>query len=307
MICEHDNGGWQRVSSSHPCRICGKPDWCGVLGDSASPSLVICMRVSDGAAGSSTNHGYIHVLKPPLETPRRDGHTATIRLRNRRRDLDDLVRRWADGTSRDDLEEMGSLLGINPDGLLAIGACRVTREEVRASGTDCYPRSVSAFPMFSASGEIVGVRLRTDHRRKWTIKGSREGLFLPDALNPDDTLIIVEGPTDTAALLGINIEAIGRPSCLGGVTEIVKIAKSRSGPIVILSDCDAPGRRGANTLAMKLRAYGTDVRVAEPPEGLEDARAWVQTGVDRSAVLDWIDANAKSFALRVSTEGGGAT
>src|SRR5207248_1422168 len=37
---------WRHVSSSHPCHICGKPDWCAV---SADGPFAICRRVDTGA------------------------------------------------------------------------------------------------------------------------------------------------------------------------------------------------------------------------------------------------------------------
>lgn len=43
-----------------PCRICEKPDWCGISQDGG---LVICMRVADGAVSQSKNGGFVHVLK----------------------------------------------------------------------------------------------------------------------------------------------------------------------------------------------------------------------------------------------------
>src|SRR5262245_41087213 len=39
-------GKWQRVSSSHPCPVCNKPDWCSV---SADGQLVACRRLETGA------------------------------------------------------------------------------------------------------------------------------------------------------------------------------------------------------------------------------------------------------------------
>jgi hypothetical protein len=52
------SGGFQRVSKKRPCRICGKPTYCGYSTDQRTS---ICMRVSTGSRGPSRNGGNIHV------------------------------------------------------------------------------------------------------------------------------------------------------------------------------------------------------------------------------------------------------
>lgn len=62
------SGGFQRVSPTRPCRICHKPTWCGYSTDQRTS---ICMRVSAGSRGTSTNGGNIHVhteIAPTLVT-----------------------------------------------------------------------------------------------------------------------------------------------------------------------------------------------------------------------------------------------
>ena len=52
------SGGFKRVSKKRPCRICGKPTYCGFSTDEGTS---ICMRISAGARGPSRNGGNIHV------------------------------------------------------------------------------------------------------------------------------------------------------------------------------------------------------------------------------------------------------
>lgn len=52
------SGGFKRVSKRRPCRICGKPTYCGF---STDERVSICMRVSTGSRGPSRNGGNIHV------------------------------------------------------------------------------------------------------------------------------------------------------------------------------------------------------------------------------------------------------
>lgn len=50
----------QRATRRNPCPVCNKSKWCGFAEDGA---IAICMRVSDGAASTAKNGGYVHVLK----------------------------------------------------------------------------------------------------------------------------------------------------------------------------------------------------------------------------------------------------
>ncbi len=54
------SGGFQRVSKKRPCRICGRPYYCGYSTDERTS---ICMWISDGSTyrGESKNGGNIHV------------------------------------------------------------------------------------------------------------------------------------------------------------------------------------------------------------------------------------------------------
>jgi hypothetical protein len=48
--------GFCRVTKYRPCRVCGKPDWCGYTTDDQTS---ICMRISNGSKGTSRNGGNI--------------------------------------------------------------------------------------------------------------------------------------------------------------------------------------------------------------------------------------------------------
>ena len=50
--------GFARVSKKRPCRICGKPTYCGFSRDEGTS---ICMRISAGFRRLSRNGGNIHV------------------------------------------------------------------------------------------------------------------------------------------------------------------------------------------------------------------------------------------------------
>jgi 5S rRNA maturation endonuclease (ribonuclease M5) len=149
------------------------------------------------------------------------------------------------------------------------------------------------FPMRSAAGAVVGVRLRFPNGKKLSVRGGREGLFLPEDLRPGGRLLITEGPTDCAALLDLGFSAVGRPSCRGGVKHLIDLTR-RLAPedVVIVADGDAPGRKGADDLARRLAAYVPTLRIVTPPPGIKDARAWKRAGATAADVLAAIEAAA---------------
>ena len=66
--------GFARVCKKRPCRICGKPTYCGFSRDEGTS---ICMRISAGSRGLSRNGGNIHVhteipfitIQPRIQRP----------------------------------------------------------------------------------------------------------------------------------------------------------------------------------------------------------------------------------------------
>jgi len=66
--------GFKCVSKRRPCRICGKPTYCGFSKDEGTS---ICMRISAGSRDLSRNGGNIHVhpeipfimIRPRIQRP----------------------------------------------------------------------------------------------------------------------------------------------------------------------------------------------------------------------------------------------
>jgi phage/plasmid primase-like uncharacterized protein len=147
------------------------------------------------------------------------------------------------------------------------------------------------FPMRDAAGEVRGIRLRGTDGRKWSVKGGREGLFLPDSLDASQRLLICEGPTDTAAAMDMGCAAVGRPSCTGGAGLLLRLVRDRRpAEVVVVADQDAPGQSGAAALAAELRGYVRVVRVITPPA--KDLRAWRQSGASADDLAALIAATA---------------
>jgi DNA primase len=139
--------------------------------------------------------------------------------------------------------------------------------------------------MYNSAGGIIGIRLRRPNGFKFSVTGSRSGIFLPVDTPWSGTLLITEGPTDCGAMLDLGFSCIGRPdalSCIGIVAELVRQRGYNN--VVVVGDDDAPGQRGAESLASTLRAISKNVRIIFPPNGVKDAREWKGCGATRADV-----------------------
>jgi hypothetical protein len=144
-----------------------------------------------------------------------------------------------------------------------------------------------SFPMFDQQRRCVGIRMRTPCGRKFAVAGSKDGVFLPPGILGGH-LLLTEGPTDAAAMLGLGFDVCGRPACLAGVNFCIDLARGRDA--IVVADRDEAGRQGAHRLAARLILGSRSVRVIEPPEGFKDVREWVKRGcAHRDDVLRLID------------------
>jgi len=275
-VCE-TRGEWVRVTRHHPCAICGKPDWCGVSTDG---TLVCCMRVKSDHP--TRNGGWLHrtaAVPPPPRPPCRVYVPASPEPE---RDWHALLDRWARRTAPAQRGWLAHILGVSAPSLQRLGAVVSDRP------------GVWAFPMFNATRQVIGIRLRAEDGRKWAVAGSHNGLFWPSDLAGAGPLLICEGPTDTAALLDLGYDALGRPSCTGAVEMVIEAVRAlRRRDVVVVADADDPGIDGADRLARALTEAGRRPKVIRPLQG-KDARAWVRAGATR-AVVDCAIANAQHW------------
>lgn len=270
---------WKRVSSRSPCPVCGKPDWCGITPDA---SAACCMRIE--SAKRLRNGGWLHRLRDG-GGPRRGNVVRVMVPKQTDRDFGRLAECYKRAAGDAAVTRFAGELGVS------FGSLR--RLHVGWDG------HAWTFPMTDANGTIVGIRRRFPDGRKLSVKGGREGLFIPDALSDSGPLIICEGPTDCAALLTLELPAIGRPSCHGGVQLLCKFCRGRG--VVVFADGDDPGRVGARILAQALRLYCPAVRVVRPPSGVKDIRSWVQRDA-RVADVQVVIGKAEPLRLTVQTK-----
>jgi hypothetical protein len=258
---------WLRVRKDRPCPICHRTDWCMVVADG---SVALCARVSNGAvkAVGDKGAGWLHRLRAGDQRHRTRG-VAIPSESTEAPDFPALVERYCSAADPVWVRQLAGDLGVFAPSLhrLRVG----------------WDGDAFTFPMQDPTGRIVGIRRRFPSGRKLSVKGGHEGLFIPSALPADGTLLVCEGPTDTAALLDLGFAAIGRPSCAGGTRYLVTLARGRE--VVIVADADPPGERGAAVLAATLRIYCPLVRTIAPPAGIKDARAWKQAGATPGDLL----------------------
>lgn len=271
-----DRDKWVRASRRQHCPVCDRPDWCIVSPDGTA---VICMRTesSKPVDCKGAGQGWLHRLSDPVPPPPKPKPRPARSLSV----VDEYLALPA--MPPEQIEALGASLGVSVVSLARM-CCRWS-----------FEHHAAAFPMRDWQGEIVGVRLRSNDGKKWAITGSHAGLFIPDGEVGDQIteLWICEGPTDCAALLDLEVYAVGRPSCSGGVDLIVPLAVGRN--VIIMADADEPkarpdgttwkpGQVGAEALAKALLGKARTVKIIYPLAG-KDVRQWLQVGITGPALL----------------------
>ena len=191
------------------------------------------------------------------------------------------------------LEYCAGLLGLPSDPLVRLGV-----------GWSASHRATS-WPMRDADGNVIGIRLRCpETSSKWAVTGSRAGLIYdPNFIGEQSggRMWVVEGPTDTAAILSLGIDAVGVPSA-GGSRELLVDLTRRKRPeeLIIVADNDDAGKAGGKQLRDAVIIVAP-VRMVSPPIGIKDARAWVCGGADRTTLEQ---ASNRSPVYRLELRGG---
>jgi len=258
---------WKRVSPSNPCPVCGKTDWCSVA---VNGSAVICPRVETNSVAYIEGSGWLHKFGENPDTKPRF-KAVPKQLPEHNAVMAEIFNKMRKQISPEEVMSLSKDVGVSEKSLnkLSVGY---------SNGRDAY-----AFPMTRKGRRLVGIRYRTRTGSKFAAKGSKQGLFVPSNFSYEKGVIVCEGPTDTAAMLDLGLNAIGRPSCNSGGLLIKEIAKGL--PVAIISDKDDVGRAGSKKLAeLLIKGNKTRVCIIEPKSG-KDAREWVHKGATKKEVL----------------------
>lgn len=249
-----NNGAFERVTKAKPCAVCGKPDYCTRFRDSGN---AICMRVE--SAKQFKNGGYLH------KTGESNGNNRLVQPDTKKRGCCEMVTNWnlvvkdyckaADGK----IKTLAESLGVSADSLRAL---RVG-----------WDGDAFCAPMRNHENAIIGIRRRFPDGKKLSVCGGKEGLFYKDGFKPNGQVLIVEGFTDTSAALSLGFDAIGRPSCTGGIEFLKQMCKTSKA--IVVADDDTPGLRGARLLVRQL----PNAKMLVPPT--KDLRQWLLEGASK--------------------------
>lgn len=272
--------GFIRVTPRRPCAICRRPDWCLL---SIDGTKAVCARTMSGRPMGDA--GWIHKLADPIVVRRPLRSPPKQSQPGKRIDWNQMALKFEGALDDETMLGAEQALGVTAHSLwrLGMGLCRL--------------QTALSFPMFDAPDQAVGIRLRTEDGRKFAVAGSTNALFIPRKLKGDGFLLIVEGPTDTAAALDLGFDAIGRPSCSAAVAATEKVVDALGHKeVVILANFDEakprpnggvfyPGQDGAKKLADSLAVERKrNVRVVYPLKG-KDVRQWKSAGATPGGVL----------------------
>lgn len=104
-------------------------------------------------------------------------------------------------------------------------------------------------------------------------------------LPSEHPLLIVEGASDVAAALDINMVAVGRPSNTGCLDKLSQLIAGRD--VVVLGENDAgAGKEGMEKAFEILRPNAKTISKLMPPEGIKDLRQWINQGISQELFLN---------------------
>lgn len=279
-----------RVSRSRLCPVCRKPDWCLVSkGDPRNPREAICSRIaSDRPCGAA---GWLHILDSSAFVEAAKQHTAAERPLQEPPAIDfpAIAEQFRQAMTDAKASYLAESLGVSEDSLRRLHVGWASGDSLRRVGTNCRDLGAWAFPMFDAQRNAIGVRLRSESGFKFSVVGSKQGVFYPCETPCGTTLLLPEGPTDTAALMDLGFSAIGRPNCLVGGKILGKVIRNlKPRLVVVVADGDDAGERGANKLAEEIAGLAQATKIISAPHGVKDARQWLSVGADFTDIQELI-------------------
>lgn len=265
---------WLRVSKQSPCIVCKKPDFC-----TRCPELgmVLCMRVMSNRPSTNALGGWIHKTGEPTKEYRPIDKPQKLYPKIAWEDFHGKLKAQ---TTPQMIFDHAEKLGLDASALNRLSPAWYDLK-------DCW-----IYPMRDETGKMIGMRSRYEDGRKLSIKGSQTGLFITD-LQPQRTVVICEGPTDTAAAVSLGYYAVGRPSCSSCVEMLLKfLTLNHVREIISIPDNDEPGLRGAESFLQRVKKIKWVMWV--PPT--KDLRKFLNVGGNREMIREGIRNLTWNFA-----------
>lgn len=143
-----------------------------------------------------------------------------------------------------------------------------------------------AIPMKNAYDQMVGIRLRSESGKKWAVRGSHQGCFIPID-EPRPMALVVEGFSDTCAGLDLGFYTVGRPCASGGIDQLKHFFR-RVGvrKAAVVADNDQVGINGATIFSSHL---GIPTCLIVLPT--KDLREFVQCGGDGKLMNTYLESS----------------
>lgn len=242
--------------------------------------MVRCTRVWSDKASPTKNgvgHAWIHRLNQPITVT-----VPTVKpKRHTRKKLREMAAEMFEN-GRDKLPWLAEHLGVTVESLVSL---RVG-----------YSQGAYSFPeVDGTNGKVIGITFRSPTGRKWCEKGSARGLALPSRCLPGSVVFAVEGASCVAACLSRNYNAVGRPTCAGGVADLAAaLPRFYAGcQVIVVGENDKkpresrnewpcgycgkcmlcyPGLAGARAVVAGLLEAGVGTTMAMPKPGFKDCR-----------------------------------
>lgn len=254
-------GPYEYVSCSkaQPCPICGRSKYCCL---SADGMYVFCTKIGDGAI-KKWRKGWLHKMQEarPVqpEPPKPPVDQATLMAIYRSLDK-----------RPDALMPLALNLGLPVGSLTALNCGKFPTGEIWGT------------PMVNEFCELIGIKCRSLEGKKWCVRGSRLGLYVPRLIHSYGSFLICEGESDTAAALCTGLTAIGRPSVNSGEEYLLPLLQristdNRNAYIAADRDASGIGLTAAWELADKIRPLVMKLFVLYNPN-YKDLREWYCSG-----------------------------
>ncbi|MCE9531476.1 MAG: toprim domain-containing protein [Planctomycetes bacterium] len=174
--------------------------------------------------------------------------------------------------------KLAKQLGVDPEALVALGV-----------GTLDYGNNW-VFPEVDDQFRVVGACFRSRNGKKTFATGGKRGLTIAQDWPRQPTqMYIAEGATDTAALLSVGVNAIGRPAAMPSslaIRWLIQLLRRDEHPyVIVLGDNDEPkngvavGPKAASDLADILGCeLGQNIHWALPQPQFKDVRDQIAAG-----------------------------
>lgn len=277
-----------RVNAQRPCPVCQKRDWCLVC---PTGKAAICKRVESDRL-LPKDAGWLHRLEQPIpafEPPPKRVRSSTTNWHAQ-------AMIHARELPKQNKINLARHLGLPDDAMDCIGLLGQRKE--LSPIPDCGEFDLNlcfTFPEQDGSENVIGINRRYEDGRKLHIPGGARGLTIPNGWDQGEgPLYVVEGPTDTAAMLAAGLCAWGRPSNTGGVGHLADALSPLPEAVrcVIVGENDKkpdglwPGLAGAVSVAGGLaKLVKQTVRWTLAPRDYKDVREYLTSEMFKG--VDW--------------------